>query len=320
MPKSYPSKSKQTKPDSNITAARIGIIAAVITLVGTVATAIFSYMSVRAPIELSIQATQTADAKTLAPVSASGTKPGLVATTTNNATPAPTKNVSSTTVVVPASLTPTTTNLLTIGQDLKSKCISDKIWIPYSSLQTNQNRESKNGCWQLVELGLAAEADGLLITRQTAKEKGMFGIVAPISETAVIEVTVKVEKLYNAVLKFGVLSGTAPDKKMKGAIFALYDEGGIVLRKLDNNEETIVDQALIPCYPGVYSFRFEITKIRLNTVRYGGICNDGTDISKAVSYQTVDIDFINRNFFIGYESQIGSGLDVKILNLSAQSK
>lgn len=319
MPKNTYSK-KSDKPDANIIAARIGVIAAVITLVGTVATAIFSYMSVRAPIELSIQATQTAEAKTLTPASVSSTKPSLAVTAASNSAPAPTKNVSSTTVVAPTSLTPTAANLLTIGQDFKNKCISDKIWVPYSSLQTNQNRESKDGCWQLVELGLAAEADGLLITRQAAKDKGMFGIVASLPETAVVEVTVKVEKLYNGILKFGVLSGTVPDKKMRGAIFALYDEGGIVLRKLDNNEETIVDQALIPCYPGVYSFRFEITKIRLNTVRYGGICNDGTDISKAVSYQTVDVDFINRNFFVGYESQIGSSVDVKVLNLSAQSK
>ena len=312
MPKNTSSK-KSNQTDANIIAARIGVIAAVITLVGTVATAIFGYMSVRAPIELSIQATQTAEAKTLAPVSATGTKPGTAATTTNTAKPAPT-------IVVPVSLTPTTANLHTIGQDLKSKCIGDKIWIPYSSLQTNQNRESKNGCWQLVELGLAAEAEGLLITRQTAKEKGTFGIVAPISETAVIEVTVKVEKLYGSVLKFGILSGTKPDKTLKGALLNVYDEGGVVLRALDNNEETNVDQALIPCYPGVYSFRFELTKIRLNTVRYGGTCNDGTDISKMVAYQSVDVYFPNRNLFIGYETREGSIVQAQILNLNVQSK
>lgn len=316
MPKNTSSKSKQTKPDPNITAARIGIFAAILTLVGTVATAIFGYLSVRAPLELSIQTTQTAEARTLTLAAPSTKLPNATTVVASSNTLAPTKNASTSVNV------PTATNItsLSIGQDFKNKCISDKIWVPYSSSQTNQNRESKNGCWQLVELGLAAEADGLLITRQSAKEKGTFGIVTPLPETTVVEVTVKVEKLYTGILKFGVLSGTAPDKKMKGAIFALYDEGGVVLRKLDNNEETIVDQALIPCYPGIYSFRFEITKIRLNTIRYGGICNDGTDISKPVSYQTVDIDFINRNFFVGYESQIGSSLDVKVLNLSAQSK
>ncbi len=316
MPKNTSSKSKQTKPDPNITAARIGIFAAILTLVGTVATAIFGYLSVRAPLELSIQTTQTAEARTFTLAAPSTKLPNATTVVASSNTLAPTKNAS-TSVNMP---TATTITSLSIGQDFKNKCISDKLWVPYSSSQTNQNRESKNGCWQLVELGLAAEADGLLITRQTAKEKGMFGVVAPLPETTVVEVTVKVEKLYTGILKFGVLSGTAPDKKMKGAIFALYDEGGVVLRKLDNNEETIVDQALIPCYPGIYSFRFEITKIRLNTIRYGGICNDGTDISKPVSYQTVDIDFINRNFFVGYESQIGSSLDVKVLNLSAQSK
>ena len=316
MPKSYPSKSKQTKPDSNITAARIGIIAAILTLVGTVATAIFSYMSVRAPIELSIQATQTAEAKSLTPVSVSSTKPSLTA---SNSTPAATKNVSPTTVA-PTLLTATTANLLPVGQDLKNKCISDNVWVPYSSLQTNQNRESKNGCWQLVEWGLAAEANGLLMTRQAAKEKGLFGIVAPIAETAVIEVTIKAEKLYGGIIKFGILSGTKPDKQMKGTFFSLYDDGGVVVSMLDNGEETVVDQALIPCYPGVYSFRFELTKIRVNTVRYGGVCNDGTDISKVVAYQSVDVYFPNRNFFVGYETKQGSNVEAQILNLSIQSK
>jgi FlaG/FlaF family flagellin (archaellin) len=50
MPKNTSSK-KGGQPDANIIAARIGVIAAVITLVGTVATAIFGYMSVRAPNE-----------------------------------------------------------------------------------------------------------------------------------------------------------------------------------------------------------------------------------------------------------------------------
>ncbi len=217
MPKNTSSKSKQTKPDPNITAARIGIFAAILTLVGTVATAIFGYLSVRAPLELSIQTTQTAEARTFTLAAPSTKLPNATTVVASSNTLAPTKNAS-TSVNMP---TATTITSLSIGQDFKNKCISDKLWVPYSSSQTNQNRESKNGCWQLVELGLAAEADGLLITRQTAKEKGMFGVVAPLPETTVVEVTVKVEKLYTGILKFGVLSGTAPDKKMKGAIFAL---------------------------------------------------------------------------------------------------
>jgi len=316
MPKSTSSKGKQTKPDPNITAARIGIIAAILTLVGTVATAIFGYLSVRAPIELSIQTTQTAEARILTLAAPSTKLPNTITAVASSIALAPTKSA-------PPSVNPPTAtpiNLLAIGQDFKNKCISDKLWVPYSSLQTNQSRESKNGCWQLVELGLAAETDGLLMTRQSAKEKGLFGIVAPIPETAIIEVTIKAEKLYGSIIKFGVLSGTKPDKQMKGTFFSLYDDGGVVVSTLDNGEETIVDQALIPCYPGFYSFRFEITKIRLNTIRYGGVCNDGTDISKVVAYQSVDVYFPNRNFFVGYETKQGSNVEAQILNLSVQAK
>jgi hypothetical protein len=107
---------------------------------------------------------------------------------------------------------------------------------------------------------------------------------------------------------------------MKGIFLSLYDDGGVILSTLDNGEETMVDQALIPCYPGFYSFRFELTKIRLNTVRYGGACSDGTDISKVVAYQSVDVYFPNRNFFVGYETRQGSNVEAQILKLSVQSK
>lgn len=57
--KNSPSK----KRSNNLSAAQIGIIASVITVIGVIATAFFNYLSTRTQIELPIQATQTAEAK-----------------------------------------------------------------------------------------------------------------------------------------------------------------------------------------------------------------------------------------------------------------
>jgi hypothetical protein len=55
--------SNQKTKDSNINITQTGVIVAIITVFGVIATAVFNYLSTRTQIELPIQATQTADAR-----------------------------------------------------------------------------------------------------------------------------------------------------------------------------------------------------------------------------------------------------------------
>lgn len=309
MPKNTSSQ-KSDKPDANITAARIGIIAAILTLVGTVATAVFGYLSIRAPLELSIQTTQTAEARTLtlSPI----TKPS-----TNLPQSPATSQTFPPTSAPPLSITQTSPTKQT--SDFSQDCIDDKSWTPYVT-EVTLKPATKNNCWQMLNIGLVASSGSLLISQQVTRPVGVYGIVTNVPETSIVEFDIKVENMSNALFKAGIISGTSPDKKLEGVLLSMEDDGFLHIVRLENNKELTLITYDIKCFPGTYHFKFEINKAKLITSRSSGKCKDGTDAGFA-NYLPVDIYFESRNFFVGYETiSSNSRIGAEITKLSISTK
>jgi|GEM_PF-2652266 len=298
---------KKDKTETGISGGQIGIIiAAVLTLIGTVATAIFSYMSIRAPIELSIQATQTAEARTLTLFPITKPPASLTSFPPINQILAPTSSPS-------LSLTQASPTEQT--SDFSQDCINNMIWMPYIT-EVTLMPTAKNNCWQMLNIGLVASKGSLLISQQITRPIGVYGIITKISETSIVEFDIKVENISKALFKAGVVSGTSPDKKLEGVLLIIENDGFLHIARLENNKESPLISYELKCFPGTYHFKFEINKTKVLTSRVNGRCKDGTDAGSA-NYLSVDIYFESRNFFIGYETLNSNGrIGTEITKLS----
>ncbi len=288
---------KAKKSSSNITDAQIKIFVAILGFIGVLGAAYFNYLGQRVPIELS-QSTQTAEARILTLAAPSTKLPNTITAVASNNALTPTKSTSPSVNVSTA----TTLDSLPIGQDIKNNCIG-KNWTPYTtSKNRSQNLAVKDGCYQLLELGISPEKGKLLFSQQDPTEGIVNGIVGNISQTITAEIEVDIEKLSNAEIKIGILSAKAPSSFLNGKLLVVYENGTIAIREITNGDEKIASPLYVytaSCPPRIYNFRFELTNLRLNISRYNGRCKDGSPMFFK-SYNYVDIPFENRFLFVGY--------------------
>lgn len=293
-----PKQSESKKNGASSKRIDPAIIIAVITVIGTLITAIFASPVLIALIQKTPPPTITS-AETLAPSSTPTLTAAIaVATDTPPTTPPPTS-------------TPTTTPTVIAGQDFQSGCINANLWTPYTTnLLLSQALSSQNGCWQILEMGLSAQDKGLLLSNQGATESGTYGIVTSIPQNAAIEFVVKVVRISDGELKFGVVSGPSPSSDFEGVFMAMRDGGVLGFRTASGSEEKNVIAYTVSYYPGTYKFRFDLAGIRLT------ISRDGSTID----YKPMDITFSTRLFFIGYQVNKNGSVEADISGLAIQQK
>lgn len=178
--KATPSSTQNGNSNSGI------IIVAIIGLLGTLATAVFGFLASVKPTEISIYATQTAEAK-------------LTLAAQTIATPTPSSTI-----------TPSVIDIEDLQADLLAEdCINSKSWF---SLDNEISKQGSN-CLLLDNFGIFAKYNGLSISSTNSSEVRIrHGIFTPIENGTQIRFKLIISELYTpknddlANLSLGIIS------------------------------------------------------------------------------------------------------------------
>lgn len=217
---SLPQTKSPEKPDTSITVAQLGIIAAVITaiitVIGMTISGYFNYLGARTQVELPIQVTQTVEARMTETVFANLATLTQLASTAEvttalpsssdtplpSLTPEPTNTFLSTPTLTPEpTLTFTPTIEPRVFRGIDNNCIDGKYWHPMPIYQSDKITLGTNNCWNLSSWGIAVNNKTINFSVQDKdfNERVTRGIYAYIyGKTTTIQFKVKVDALTSA--------------------------------------------------------------------------------------------------------------------------
>ncbi|CAG1014828.1 hypothetical protein ANAEL_05092 [Anaerolineales bacterium] len=196
--------SKRQLTSQNITT----IIIAIIGMIGSVLVAYFAFRGNTAPIELAINATQTAEAK-------QNLSKATLTTIVSTNTP----------TISPTATLQTSTPTLLPEYDFSTNCINASIWIP----SPNSSKFTRdNNCWDLSSIGIAAQEGKLFFAIQnSAEQRG--AIYTPIPKEGTISFNVRIDTFIsgqtNGNLAFGVSTADNWLSKGKFVFFRATNSG-----------------------------------------------------------------------------------------------
>jgi hypothetical protein len=304
---------------SKLSEYRTQIIIAVIGLIGTIITAYFGLRTIRDPIEISIHATQTAEARP------SPTSLPVTPLPTSTATLALTSTSTSTSTLLPSAtatvLTNTPSATITPAFSLiQANCLvaGSQGWTYYPNFS---NVEPVNGCWKLTDIFPSGD-NALQLERVTLQGSGeqQRGIYLAVNQDADILFNVKLNRFATSANKtsnlkmvsnmaFGITSSDS-SFSYYGVYLYYYAANLPAVRSLVQvvREDESVD------YNSALDFgRDQPVKFTLrgNTLRiYVG------DLDQPIS--TTTLSFPKRAFYIGYRLLEKSELNATISDFSLQ--
>jgi len=190
---------------------------------------------------------------------------------------------------------------------LENNCINSDVWKSF------KGGTVENECWQLQEVGMSAQEDGLLIFIDKNKGINWYGIYTEIPKNADIRFIVIINKLHTpsndaARIAFGIID---PDDLMKGRFLYYRETSTQSLMKIDFGES--IDNAMTVGDYSPYGSTQEVKiSIRDITVQ---VFIDDTPIADPVS-----ISFSKHGFGIYYRPVIDSSVSSTISELVIERK
>lgn len=198
---------------------------------------------------------------------------------------------------------------------LEDGCINSTTWTPdYGDFQS----KDKNGCWQLLDLGISAQNGGLLLFLRQPEKDLSHGIFTPIPQNVVIEFTFQVNELEtsssarNTDIVFGIVPANEPDP-FKGLVFLLdvqsKQQNPIFLKLDEPNQEPKLLRSQYD-FGKEYKVKLDIEELIFNAIINGD--------NKIIN--TRSIPFADRAFWIGYTVPNGGTLSALISHITIQHK
>lgn len=308
------SNQKNDKPDTSVTVAKIGIITALITVLGVISVPLFNYLSKNK--EVSVQATQMAQfinftAIALTDVAHNTTEATLIpisptplSISTETVSPAITTDATST----------TTTNLLTTS-GLSNNCIDTTQWTPYK-LNINSDR-----CWSPPDSWrMSIKENELSVSIQNNENAELnYALYRALQGDATIQFDINISQMdipgnQTINIAFGII-GTNPVQALSTGLFYQKENssfpillkptslGEVYFNDNNNQRRTFTPDRLEKVKIQVAGFRLIITVDE-----------------EIVLDSPIDFGPEKRAFWIGYTVPGKGILRFEISNLSIQEK
>jgi hypothetical protein len=271
----------------------IGIVVAIITAIGVLVAAALTYLGTRYQTDRPISATQTAEARltALAGFSTPTFDPKMMSTVTPTLTSAP-------------------------RHILRANCIDSDYWTPY---QVTVRIPDEDDCWQLMDWGLSARDDGLLIFVENASQGVRRGISTPISANSRVDLDIKIDRLETpeydvlANVAIGVIPANPIEPESGGLLFyqveaPLTADWPVFLKQRERG--TAEDYlGLRYAYGTTQHITFLIQGVQLT------IFIDEVQVS-----EPINVLFTNRAFWVGYLLPQSGGIYASLTNLSIREE
>lgn len=287
--------SKNESASSNNLAS---VITSIISVIGTIAVAYFSFRSNVAPKELEINATQTAE-------SFKATQIAVVPSAMPTATP---NNPS-----VGESISPPTPTLAVAGHLFEDGCIDKNKW----TLVEGNTAPENNNCWNLESKGIfALQGKGLLISIVNPPSSKIGGLVTSISSDTDVSFDMEISDLttpsdYNTSFAIGLLPSATSTPSQDGTSI-LFQSG------LPNKPIWMMLE--IPNIPQKY---LPPPRIDLNKIYNVKLEIRGTRLITYLNYEIVDDRNLAKShpfLWVGYTVSQGGTLSVTLSNFSLISR